>query len=382
MRFNRKAAPLLLLGLCLGQTGCFWLLPAMLDNNSRDQISSTTLLQAAREYAATKPLYRTASTKTVSFEAEAAAERSDVPTNVYERHVKSLLTGWDFAGLDKEAAEVRASKARVLGGQWKLSRFYSAVSEPPGGSSETDWIDHLEALKQWAAKEPNSATPHIALAASYINYAWHARGNGVASTVTRQEWQEYYERINLAAQSLLDAAKMKERCPVWFSTMQTVALAEGWDKQQVRELFELASSFEPDFLTYDAKYTYYLTPKWYGEPGESEEFVNATAQKLGGQKGQVAYFEMAVQLVCTCESDRPPLPSGLSWPKIREGFEAINRLYGVSNQQLNDYALIAYAAGDKATAHGAFAKIGDDWSEKTWWRQDVFKDAKAWASGM
>lgn len=379
MSLIRRVTPLLLLGLCLSQTGCFWLLPAMI--NSDNRISSTTLLQAAREYAATRSLYAGAAKKTTDIESEAADERSNEETDDYQRRVKSLLTGWDFAGLDKEAADVRASKARLLGGNWKLYALYNAVSRPPSGESEAEWVDHLETLKQWAAKEPNSATPRIALAMSYVNFAWHARGDGYASTVTGAEWGAYYKRINLAAQSLMDAAKVKERCPVWFSTMQTIALAEGWDKRQARELFDLATSFEPDFLTYDVKYSYYLEAKWYGEPGESEAFANSEEQKIGGLKGKVAYFDIAQQLICTCESDKPPLPSGLSWPKIQEGYAAIQHLYGVSNEQLNEYALMAYAAGDKATAQEAFAKIGGDWSQKTWWRQEDFKDAKAWASG-
>jgi hypothetical protein len=352
-----------------------------LPTRAGDHIDSVKLLQAARDYAGAGASTSKAVAAT-DIEKAARAERSDEDADAYERHVKSLLTGWEFADLDKEAAEVRTKKLRVLGGSWKLYKLYDAVSSPPGGNSEEDWANHLETLKQWEAKEPTSVTPRIAMAQTYINYAWHVRGNGYANSVTNEEWREYYERIDAAAATLVEAAKLKEKCPVWFSTMQTVALAQGWDKQQARELYELASSFEPEMVTYSVKYAYYLEPKWYGEPGESEAVAEEAAKKLGEERGEIAYFFITSQLICTCESEKPPFPERLSWPKAQKGFEESARLYGASKQDLNDYALMAYAAGDKAAAEEAFAKIGEEWSAKTWWKQDYFKDAKAWAAGM
>lgn len=374
----RKSAWIAILALCISQAACLW--PVPLATRAGDHIDSEKLLQAARVYVGSG--LGSVKATAPNIEKAAAAERSDEEADVYERHVKSLLTGWDFAGLDKEAAEDRAKKLRVLGGSWKIYRLYDAVSTPPGGNTEEDWTNHLETLKQWEAKEPNSMTPRIAMAETYVNYAWHARGDGSANTVTGWEWRLFNQRIDLAASSLIDAAKMQERCPVWFSVMQTIALAQSWDKEQARELFELAASFEPEFLTPYIKYAYYLEPKWYGQAGETEAFADEAAMRLGGERGEIAYFDIASQMICTCESEKPPFPIKLSWPKAQRGFEAMTRLYGGSKQNFNDYALMAYAAGDKAAADEAFAKIGEEWSERTWWKQDYFKDAKAWAAGM
>lgn len=373
----RKSAWIAILALCFSQAACLW--PVPLPTRAGDHIDSEKLLQAARAYAGPG----TGSVKALApdIEKAAVAERSDEEDAVYEQHVRSSFTGWDFAALDKEAAEDRTKKLRLLGGSWKLYRLYDAVSNPPGGTTEADWANQLEALKQWEAKEPNSVTPRIAMAETYINYAWYARGNGYAKTVTRQEWQSYYHRIDLAASSLMDAAKLEEKCPVWFSVMQTIALAQGWDKEESRELFELAASFEPEYLTPYIKYAYYLEPKWYGQAGETEAFADEAAMRLGGERGEIAYFHIASQMICTCDSEKPPFPAKLSWPKAQRGFEAMIRLYGGSKQDFNDYALMAYAAGDKAAADEAFAKIGEEWSERTWWKQDYFKDAKAWAAG-
>lgn len=376
----QKSAWIVILGLCISQAGCFW--PVPLPTRADDHIDSDKLLQVAREYAAARPGNSQAATTPAEVEKEAAAERSNEEQDDYARQVKSMLTAWDFAALDQEAATVRASKARLVGGRWKIYELYDAVSRPPGGNTDQDWTNHLETLKQWEEKEPNSATPRIALAQTYINYAWHARGSGSASTVTREEWRQFNQRIDLAASSLLDAAKLPEKCPVWFSAMQTVALAQGWDKKEARDLFELAASYEPEFLTPYVKYAYYLTPKWYGLPGESEAFAEESAMRLGGERGDIAYFHIASQLICTCQAEKPPFPRELSWARAKKGFEENTRLYGASKQGLNDFALMAYAAGDKEAAEEAFGKIGEEWSAETWWKQDYFKDAKAWAAGM
>ena len=375
MRRIRTVGSAFVLALCTAQVSCFWIAPV-------SQTSSETLMEAVRSYGGGKSAAPSAPMKESDFESAAQAERTNEEEDEYKRHVKSLFNSWDFAGLDKEAREDRATKSRLVGGEWKLYRFYDAVSEPTSGATgEMDWVNHLEALRQWEAKEPNSVTPRIALAQAMVNYAWNARGVSTAYKVSDQSWKLFGERLELAARTLLEAAKMQEKCPHWFSVMQIVALGEGWDRNQARELLERAASFEPDYDRYYRNYAYYMLPKWYGEEGDSESVANEFAKSLGGEHGQFVYFQIARDIICTCEADKPPMPKDLSWPKLQAGFDANERLYGVSNIELNDYALMAYSANDKATAQQIFSRIGDDWSQPTWWNEEIFKDAKAWAAG-
>ena len=49
----------------------------------------------------------------------------------------------------------------------------------------------------------------------------------------------------------------------------------------------------------------------------------------------------------------------MSWEKIKQGYAAIDRLYGQSNLKANRFAYMAYLLGDKAAAREAFDFLGD-----------------------
>ncbi len=83
---------------------------------------------------------------------------------------------------------------------------------------------------------------------------------------------------------------------------------------------------------------------------------------------EMVYFMMAADLNC-CRSTQAP---ALSWPRVRQGFSAIDRLYGSTNRQRNVLAYLALRAGDAQAAQEAFAQIGDDWDEHVWRTKALF----------
>jgi hypothetical protein len=62
--------------------------------------------------------------------------------------------------------------------------------------------------------------------------------------------------------------------------MQEIALAQGWDKQQARELFDQATAFAPYFYHFYREYANFLLPKWYGEEGEIQAFAEEVSSRL------------------------------------------------------------------------------------------------------
>jgi hypothetical protein len=301
-------------------------------------------------------------------------------TATYRREIAATFNEWDFAKLENEVREARASKGRLLGGPWKLSEFYDVVSEPSAGSgaTETEWANEFEILKQWKAAQPESAAAQIALAQADVNYGWSIRGNGYGSTVTSGRWREFDERLHMAASALVEAVRLKEKCPYWYEVMQDVAMGQGWSKPQARELFDQASAYEPTFHRFYREYATYLLPKWYGEPGDGAAFAKDAADHVGGQQGDVIYFEIASISICSCESDKPSM-ANWSWPRIRSGYAALNQSYGTNDVKANRYALMAYAADDKASAREAFATVGTDRSSGIWRSEQSFEDTKVWA---
>jgi hypothetical protein len=161
--------------------------------------------------------------------------------------------------------------------------------------------------------------------------------------------------------------------------MQNVALAQGWDKQQARELLDEASAFEPTYYHFYREYANFLLPKWYGEEGDTQAFAEEVSTRLGNPDGDIVYFEIASLLACQCDEQRNSL-TGISWPKAKQGYADLKRLYGTSNLKMNRFAYMSVMAGDKSSAREAFIALGTDWSHLVWRNFDSFESARAWAS--
>jgi hypothetical protein len=300
--------------------------------------------------------------------------------SAYVHCIMMMLYNRNYGELEREAHEARVGKGRFAGGVWKLYDFYAAVSGSPlaGDYKENDFINLHQLLAAWGAADPKSATAQIALAEMYVNWGTYARGSGYADAFT-DGWKIYKGRAEIAKGILVRASQLDEKCPFWYEAMQHVAMAQGWDKSQARYLLDQAVQFEPGFYHFYREYALFLEPRWYGEPGEAESFAKEISDRVGGEYGAYLYFEIASLLTCQCSPD-PTDILNLSWPKIKEGYAAMDHLYGVSNVKLNRFAYMAYLSGDQHAARPTFRKIGEHWTAEPWLTREQFENAKAWAA--
>ena len=353
---------------CLAGTACG-------DTNvSAPSIPMATVMQAIRDYRGGKQ-----STPFTLTKPPAAQDSDKNPLDLdgpYQAHIGLIAAQADFAQLEKIAHQVRVDKSRLSGGVWKLLGFYEGVSKPPSGdySTDADWSDHIENLRKWIAAYPESATARIALAGAYTDYAWFARGSGYSNTVSDSSWESFGQRIELAKATLIKAAHLKEKCPYWYELMQTIALAEGWDKKQARELFDQATAFDPAYYHYYREYANFLLPKWHGEGGETQALAEEISSRLPEPDGSIVYFEIASLLACQCDKERDSL-EGMSWPKVKRGYAELVRLYGTSNLKANRFAYMSFVANDRASAQSAFSTIGTDWNHLVWHSAASFNSA-------
>jgi hypothetical protein len=226
-----------------------------------------------------------------------STEADSQPARAFRVTVRNLFNEEGFDQLDEIAGNVRAQKSRFTGGAWKLHDLYFAPQEP-GSLTATDatWNAHFQRLQRWIARNPDSITPRVALAAAYIRFAWKARGSGSADKVTAEAWKLFGERVKKAQDVLAQSKSLSTKDPEWYRTMQTVALAQGWDHKQAEQLLAEANSLEPGYYYFDEAYANYLLPKWYGKPGESEEFAQTIAERIGGAEGDSIYFRVALSV--------------------------------------------------------------------------------------
>ena len=157
------------------------------------------------------------------------------------REIRADVVAEQFDDIDRLADELRHSKARWAGGDFKLRSLYKALDDPR--LTDKDTADHLEHLRHWMTERPESITARIALATSLHRWAWVARGSGTADTVTAEGWRLFGERIK-ESQTVLDSARdMKVMDPQWYSEEMTVGLAQGWDGRKMKDLFDRAVQF-------------------------------------------------------------------------------------------------------------------------------------------
>jgi hypothetical protein len=301
--------------------------------------------------------------------------------NSFKSTIARLLKEERFQELDCIADHARSGKERLPGGDWKLHALYGGLYSPNQypvtRATGVEWNAHLQRLQQWVAARPESVTARVALARSYLNYAYDARGQGLSNTVSDSGWTLFRERTSEARRILEEAKHLSIKCPEWYLAMLLVAQNEGWSASDARALFEEAFKLEAGYF-YDARVLAdYLQPKWAGEEGDTAKFMQEIADRIGGDQGDIVYFEVATVLICGCD-DEPHL----SMERIVRGFEASERQYGVSMLNLN---LIAHLATnnketDPVTADKVFARIGDQWDEQTWDKKEDFDRTKQWAA--
>jgi Domain of unknown function (DUF4034) len=310
------------------------------------------------------------------------AATADEPTpdqRTLEGRIAGLLIAGQYDDIDRLADKARREKTRLTGGAWRLRHIYTGLA--PREKSESAMNNTITRLNLWIAARPDSITPRVALAAAYHDYAWMARGNGYANTVSAEAWKLFDARIAEAHRALDDAASLKQTCPQWYSEMQTVALAEGWDNAKTADLFDKAVKYEPEYYYFYRSYAHYLLPKWEGKFGDSAAFAKKSADALAGQQGDFLYFEIATEILGTETSDANVKPSELDWPRLQRGYDALTQLYGSTNTDLNQFARMAYRYHDAEAAKRLFAQIGEKWSHNVWKTQTRYNKARKWALG-
>ena len=296
----------------------------------------------------------------------------------YVAKVQELVSDDKFKELDKMADAARASKARFKGGNWQLFVFYDAVTNPVGEHvSVADWNDLIDRLKVWQRTMPESVTANVALAQAYINLGWQARGDGYADTVGENGWKGLHESVEQAKEALRAAKELKDKCPQQYVVAQHVALIEGWDKEKTSALFDEAVAFEPTYYYYYRNQANYLQERWHGDPGEAVQFAIVAASRVKGKQGAYIYFEIASVLNCHCEIEED-LPK-MSWRLIKEGYAAMDEMYGTSLLKKNRFAYMAYRQNDRGAAQKTLAQVSANWNASVWGARRTFETAQKWA---
>jgi cell pole-organizing protein PopZ len=323
---------------------------------------------------------RQASTRQTPANLDLAAIRnllSERDEEAYATRVRTQLEQENFKVLDDVAAAERSGKTRFPGGAWKLHALYYAVETPreKPPTTEAEWADTLDRLKRWKAQQPDSITAQVALGYGYLKYAWQARGEGDAASVTPEGKRLFTERVQLAENELLGA---DARCPEWYYVMLQLERAKGMEAEDLTSFLEKAAAYEPEFYYSYQEVALGLMPKSSGKEGDVEKFAEEAANKAGGKAGDILYWLIVQSIMSNREVGN--IPQHLSWSRALLGYQALVAQYGMSLLRQNQLAQMAARFGDYMVTDETISQIGDHWDPGTWGSKEYFEKIKSWAS--
>jgi hypothetical protein len=289
-------------------------------------------------------------------EAVVSEEKADHDKIAHE--AADLLAKRDFASLDKRARELRAEKRIYPDGTSALWSFYNGVETVAKHAPDPQWMALLALLNDWIKAAPDSITPRVALAETLVAYAWRARGTGWANTVTEEGGRLMEQRLGAAHKILNEARNLHERCPRWWTVAQRVALGEGWDAHTYNTVCDEGLALYPENQSIYFNKAYELQPRWYGKPGEWEQFAAASAEKVGGDEGDMLYARIIWHLNEMNIFHNIFPESGIKWDRVKRSFEVLHKTYPDSLQVISEFVSLACNAGDWKKARELFTVIG------------------------
>jgi hypothetical protein len=196
----------------------------------------------------------------------------------------------------------------------------------------------------------------------YTDYAWEARGNGAARSVTPQGWEVFGERLNTAEEALTQAWKLNPKDERIARRMITVEMGKGRSRDNMEQWFQRAMALNPNY--YDACHAklYYLQPQWHGSWDAMREFA---AECLGSTKwgGRVPLIVVDFhEMLANAYKDsanrdayyqQPPV-----WSDIKSAFDKFLKMNPKEPGYHHNYALHAFWAHEWADLNRELSLLG------------------------
>jgi hypothetical protein len=301
--------------------------------------------------------------------------------DAFEKTIRDMMKKRDFAGLDAMAANFRQKKERFeKGGGWKIHSFYTVVSGP-ADDTEKGWIQQIKFLEDWKQASPKSIAARSALANAYLGHAWKARGSGYASEIPSDAVPVFEARLQKAVTEIREAAALEERCFGYFETLIRIGVGAGMDRTTLDKVFDEAIVYDKTYPHFYIAKAEYLLPRWYGEPGEMENFAESLTASLGENEGLKMYYLIVDKLGTYKWEGEFFAPGGLSWKRTKKGFTLYEKDHGISRYRLNQFARLTITARDSQAACNTFKRLQgeNDFDPEVWSARQHFEEQRKMA---
>ena len=352
-------------------------------NESAGDSASTTSASSSASSVTPKPKRKAGPVENIDASERVAAAKLTEATDpvakeieIYQAEIRGAFDERNFDFLENEAKKLRETSELCRDGAWKVVRFYEAIDNR-FHTGEDGYLTDLETHAAWEKAYPKSITQRIAVAELMTSYAWHARGDGYADTVTEQGWKHFGARLMESNRILQTTLELEDKDPyLWIVAMRT-ALGLGSEKAEFDTIVARAIEQEPTFWHIDAFRSYSLLPRWYGEEGDWEAYALKTLERENGlgAEGYVRIVMNRSQHYGNVFRDA----KNPSWETAKEGLIALRKKYPDSLSIENWCAKMGTKGNDREFAKAAFERLGDTYVKDVWKKPERFVHFCGWA---
>ncbi len=270
----------------------------------------------------------------------------------------------------RHAVECRAQQLFMTGDYERLdslmNQYMSSLEDLPDGSSRyegvvgglTDLFGFgglapdvvFGHIADWRRRVKNSTMADLAEATLLREWAWSARGNGYANSVTSQNMAAFTYRTEMAAAALDDLADRATDNPLWYTLSLEVGLDQAKDKEKLREIFDRGLTKAPQYRPLYRRMLRILMPRWGGSYEEVDKFINQIYAQTVKARGYERYAEL-YSTYARLEGDELNLfaDTPAFWSGMNTGYRGLLKRYPKSDAVLNSFANFACRADDKVT---------------------------------
>jgi rhomboid protease GluP len=282
----------------------------------------------------------------------------------------------------------RAQKMFVMGEYQSLEDLIAASSRnvadlPDGGSSLSgifggldDYFEYsgndvthlLGKTSDWRRSVDDAAGAELAEILVFRDWAWSARGHGTSNSVSREAWEYFGARNEMAAAGLEELRGRAASNPYWYQLALNSALDRQIGDEEMDKLFDEGAGLFPDYLPIYSARMRALMPRWGGSVERVETFIHDAAVRHRGKLDADERYAALYAVYSSMEEDEINLfaAGDADWQRIQDGFEGLRRKFPRSDLVLNQFTKFSCMAGDEQRYRSLRPYLKDRRSSLAW----------------
>ena len=279
--------------------------------------------------------------------------------------VLTLLNKEQFNDLERLFDDWNDRSERMADGRWRLSAFGDAIAArfADGKSWETGY----QLIQRWREGHPFSRAAALAEVVYWVEYAWNARGPGMADTVPADGWDLFNERLGKAEAVLLESKPYASGSPLWGRMLIKIGNGLNWSRPMLLRAFEEVTRDEKYYYSTYGEVAWDLTPRRGGDWKLVDAFIRGATKITQARDGYSMYARLYwVVDDCGCGEFNLFRDSLANWADMKRGFDDLIERYPHSAWLYNKYAAYACLAEDKGAYQSMMFRIGKTLVPDAW----------------